>query len=234
MTNGRGNLLRHVEAIGREVDVVGDEGHPCTDHRRAGGRMRRGRAEIGRPPGGGHLRREPLELAAPDVFQVFPQRIARGFFVQVDRHMEPFGNRRADTLRQRNAIGHRDALDWHEGDDVHGSHAGMLATMRAQIDVRDGALEQREHRLLDSIRGAREREHRPVVRCVRRHIEELDTTGRTDDVRHPGDHIVAAAFAHIRDTLDQSHEIVDFRFQISDWIVDWDWISWIAVQGCHG
>ena len=50
--------------------------------------MRRRGAEVGRPSGRRHLRREALELAATDVLEVLARRVRRRLLVQVDRHAE--------------------------------------------------------------------------------------------------------------------------------------------------
>ncbi len=80
--------------------------------------------------------------------------------------MEPLGDGRADVLRQRHAVSHRDALDRDERHDVHGAEPRMFAAMRAQVDVRDRALEEHQHRLLEAGRVADDREHGTIVRRV--------------------------------------------------------------------
>ena len=46
--------------------------------------------------------------------------------------LRPLGH----VARQRHAIGHRHALDRHEGDYVHGAQAGVLAALGSQVDER--------------------------------------------------------------------------------------------------
>ena len=90
--------------------------------------MRRGRAEVGRPLRPRHLRREPFELAAADVFEVLPRGLAGGFLVEIDRHARSARRPSAPTsLRQRHAVGHRHALDRDERHDVDRAEPRMLA-----------------------------------------------------------------------------------------------------------
>ena len=106
--------------------------------------MRRRGAEVGRPAGGRHLRRQPFELAAADVFEVPARRVRRRLLVEVHRHVKPLGDRGAGLLRQRHAVGHRRAFDRDEGHDVDRAHARVFAAVRAQIDIGDRALDERE------------------------------------------------------------------------------------------
>ena len=89
----RRDLLCDIQPIGREVDVVGDQRHARADHRGAAARMRRRRAVVRRPSRLRQLRREPFELAAPDVFEILARRIRRRVFVQEDRQREALGHR---------------------------------------------------------------------------------------------------------------------------------------------
>jgi len=83
--DGRGNLLRDVEAIGRQIDVVGDQGirAPTTDT--PGGWMRHGRSEVGRPAFRSHLPCQTFELAAADVLQIPARRVRGRLFVEINK-----------------------------------------------------------------------------------------------------------------------------------------------------
>ena len=79
----------------------------------------------------------------------------------------------------------------------------MLAVVRAQIEIGDRALDEREHRLLDANGIAGEREHRAVVRGVGGEVEEADARHPPDRVGHGRDDLGPPALADVRDTLDQ-------------------------------
>ena len=81
---------------------------------------------------------QPLELAAPDVFEI-PARGVRGrFLVQIHRDLEARRHFGAHFPCERDAVGHRRALDRHERHDVDGAEPRVLAAMPAKIDVGDG------------------------------------------------------------------------------------------------
>ena len=69
-------------------------------------------------------------------------------------------------LGERDALGHRHALDRDERHDVDGAEARVLTLMLPQIDRPGRDLEQREDRRLDAGGVAGEREDRAVVRGV--------------------------------------------------------------------
>ncbi len=115
-------------------------------------RRRSGGAPAGRSPAPirlRHLRREPLELAAPDVLEVLARRIGGRLLVEIDRDAEPFGDGRGDVLRQRDALLHRDALDRHERHDVDRAEPRMLALVLPEIDGGQRLLEERHRRRLE-------------------------------------------------------------------------------------
>ena len=182
MANRGGDFLRDVEPVGVEVDVVGDERHARADHGGARRRVRLRRAEIRRPFRRRHLRREPLELAAADVLEVPARRSGRGLLVQIDRHAESFGDRRAHVARQRRALLQRDPFDRHEGHDVHRSETRVLALMGPEVDRGHGPFEERQRRGLERGGVSDEREHGPVVRGVRRDIQQLHVRRAADRV----------------------------------------------------
>ncbi len=108
----------------------------------------------------------------------------------------------ADFPRERHAVRHRHAFERHERHDVHRADARMLAAMRAQIDVGDRALEQRQHRALDAGGVAGEREDRAVVRRVGGVIEQAHAVDRANRVGHRRDDLGPASFADVRHAFD--------------------------------
>ena len=149
-------------------------------------RMGRGGAEVRRPLRLRHLGGEPFELTAADVLEVLA---ARGFVAKPLRRERPARANRsatvaADVLRQRDAVGHRRALDRDERHDVHGAEARMLALVCSQIDGGDGGCEEREGRRLERRRIPDEREDRTVVRGVGRMVEQPHA--RAAERRRPG------------------------------------------------
>ncbi len=205
LADGGGDLLRDVEPIGREVDVVGDERHARADDDGAGAGMRRRGAEVGRPARRGHLGRQPLELAAPDVLEVPAGRIGGCLLVQVHRHAEARRDGGAGLPGQRHAVGHRRALDRHEGDDVDGAQARVLAAVRPEVDVGDGPFDERQDGSLDAVGVAGEGEDGTVVRRVRGMVEQADAFDAPHGVGHGRDDLGPASFAHVGNAFDE-HE----------------------------
>ena len=173
--DGRGDLLRDVEPIGRQVDVVGDERHAGADDRGAGGRVRRRRAEVRRPRGLLHLGRQTFELAAPDVLEVAPRRRAR----------RPPRRERPAACARGNGVGHR---PWPSATQsaivapsIGTNGTTSTAPMRGcspvcvpEIDARDAASNSASTAARHTGGVAGERVHRPVVRRVRLHVEQPD------------------------------------------------------------
>ena len=144
--------------------------------RRAGGRVRRRRAEVGRPARRRHLRGQPLELTAPDVFEVLARRVVRRLLVEEDRDPEACRRRAAPTsLRERDAVGHRDAFDRHERHDVDGAEPRMLAAVAAAgRSPRTAARTARAIACFERRGVAGQREHRAVVRGIGGVVEQAD------------------------------------------------------------
>ena len=203
----RRNLLRDVQPVGGEIDVVGDERHARADHRGAGGRVRRGTAEVRRPSLLGHFRAQPFELAAPDVLEVAARRIGGRVFVQIDRDGEALRHLGPDFPRQRDAVGHGRALDRDKRHDVDRAQARVLTAVRAQVDVGRRALEERQDGVLEASRVADHGEHRAVVRRVRGMIEQPYAGNATDRLGHRRDDIRPPSLADVGNALDQRHEI---------------------------
>ena len=164
-----------------------------------------GRAEVRRPAGGGHLGRQPFELAAADVFEVLARGVRRGLLVEKDRDLKAFGDRGADVLRERHAFGHRDTLDRNERHDIDGAETRMLAPVLPQVDgvERDG--KERQRRRLDRRRVAGQREDGAVVGGVGRMVEQANARRLPDGLREALDDVGAAALADVGDRFDDRH-----------------------------
>ena len=117
--------------------------------------------------------------------------------------MKSIGNRRAGFPGERHAIGHRRTFDWHERYHVDGAEPRMLALVGAQVDIGDRALEERHDGALDPGGVADQREDGPVVRRVRRVIEETHARHPPDGAGHRGDHVRAASLADVGNALNQ-------------------------------
>ena len=81
----------------------------------------------------------------------------------------------------------------------------MLAGVRAEIDRGDRALVHREHRRLDRRRVAGHREHRSVVRRVRRIVEQADARHGADGGGDRLDDFGPPPLADVGNALDDWH-----------------------------
>ena len=168
--------------------------------------MRRRRAVIGGPAVRLHLRFQPLELAAADVFEVPAGGRPRGFFIEVDGNPEARRDLGRHVICQPYAILHRHAFDRHERHDVHGAEPRVLAAMRAEIDRADRFREEREDGGLQRRGVTREREHGSVVRPVGRIVEQPRAIHVPNRRGEPLDDVAAPPFTHVRNALDHGHE----------------------------
>ena len=125
--------------------------------------------------------------------------------VQEHRDVEAPRDFRADLPSQLNALHHRHAFNRDERHDVDRAEARVLAAMRPQIDVGDGARDQREDGVSDALGVARQRENRAVVRRIGRMVEQAHAGDAADGDRHLVDDLGPAALAHIRNALDYGH-----------------------------
>ena len=141
--NGRGDLLRDDEAIGRQIDVVRDQRHPRAYDRHAGGWMRHRRSEVGRPAFRGHLPCQTFELAAADVLQILARRVRGRLFVEICRYLKALGDGSARSPCERGALRHRDAVDRHKRHAVHAADSGVHAALRPAVDRRHGPIVDR-------------------------------------------------------------------------------------------
>ena len=123
-------------------------------------RRRSDAASAGRSPGAHsgsrHLRRQPLELAAPDVLEAAaaPGRappLRTDTPARRSARQPPRPTCRASATQSAIVA----SVERHERHDVDGAEARVLAAMRPEIDVRDRALDEREHRVCRARRRRR-------------------------------------------------------------------------------
>ena len=74
--------------------------------------------------------------------------------------------------------------------------------MRAQVDIGDRALEQRQHRAFDTGGVTRKGEDGAVMGRVGLIVEQAHAVDRPDGVRHCGHDLGTASFADIRHAFD--------------------------------
>ena len=101
---------------------------------------------------------------------------------QVNRHRKSFCDALRGVLRQRHAVVHRRAFDWHERDDIDSAHPRMFARMRSQIDQADRGVKQREHGGFERIGIAGHGDDRAVMRRIGGEIQQA-RTGHTANGR---------------------------------------------------
>ncbi len=201
MPDGCGDLFGHVEPVGGEIDVVGDQGHPRAHDRRPGGRVCGGRTKIGRPLGFGDLVGQPLELATAHVFKIPARRGGGGLLVEIDRQLVACGHGCGHFTRQRHAIGHRSVLDRDKRHHVHRAHPGMFAFVIAQIDGGQGGVEQGQSSVTHLRRCAGKRKDGPVVYRVGLDVEQARAGGSNRPATRI-EHVLAATFTDIGDAFD--------------------------------
>src|SRR5215470_2403070 len=103
-SNRCGDAFGDIQPFGRQVDVERDEGSTRADNGGTCGWMWFRWAEVRSPLWLRHFRRQPLELAAPDVLEPAPTVAQRGFFVQKNRYRQTFRQRLADITCQLHAF----------------------------------------------------------------------------------------------------------------------------------
>ena len=161
--------------------------------------------EVRRPSVGRHLRGEPLELAAADVFEVLAQRIRGRFLVEIHGHAKALRDFARRLLRERDAVLHGDAFNRHERDDVDGAKTRMLARVSAQVDRAGSRFEEREHGGLERCRIAGERDHRSVMRGVGGIVEQPRARHAAHRINDPFDNVGSTTLADVGNALDDRH-----------------------------
>src|SRR5206468_4966266 len=114
------------------------------------------------------------------------------------------GDRGADAVRKRDAVGHRDAGERDEWDDVDRAETRMLPLVPAHVDGLVRRVDERERRALDRVGLAGEREDRAVVIGIARPIEQSYAGRCGDDPREAVDDVEPTAFTDVRNALDDA------------------------------
>ena len=207
--DGRGDLLGHVEAIGGEVDVVGDERHARADDGRAGRRMRRapGRsraptlAAASSPPAPRTRRGGCLRDCGAPASRRPPRRETRAARSRA-RNLGARPRARAST--QSCIVAPSIGMNGH---DVDGAEARMLAVMLPQIDRRYRFLIQSEDGLLQRRAIAGKREHRAVMGRVGLDVQHACAGDGMQGVGDAGDDVGIPSLADVRNALDDGHVV---------------------------
>ena len=109
-----------------------------------------------------------------------------------------------DLARQCHTIGHRRALDRHEGDHVHGTEARVFALVLAEVDGGDRLVKQRERRGLHLRAVTGVAEDGPVMGRVGFDVQQL-RAGRADRRRTRVQHVLPSTVTDIGNTFDDRH-----------------------------
>ena len=81
----------------------------------------------------------------------------------------------------------------------------MLALMSREVDEVTGLRDASERSLGGALDRRDERDHRPVVRCIGRHVEQVNRLDGGDRIANGLDDLGPAAFGEIRNALDELH-----------------------------
>ena len=157
-----------------------------------------------RPFGTREFVRQRLVLPFADRGKRAPLRPARGVFVKIDGDAELIADALAESMRERDTIGHRDAGDRHERTNVGRAVAGMRARVRRHIDDLRGALDRAKRRFLDRVRSA-DKSHDGAIGFVAR--IDVDQLRAIDCADHFQDFLEAreiATFRKVRHALDNA------------------------------
>ena len=208
-TNRLRDILRHLQVLRTsEVHVVRDEERSRTDDRRAGGRVNGAWTEVRVAGGvGADLGAGELEPTAADVDQVRPFRAGRRPLVEVDGDAELVADPASECLGERDAVVHRGALQRNERADVRRTDARVLTLVRGEVDELLRLGDAAESGLDGHVGRCDERDDRPVVAGVRRHIEDRDPRCGRDRVPDGVDDLGAATLGEVGDALDESHAL---------------------------
>ena len=198
-----GDALGEVDVARLEVDVEGDEEGSGADGDGAGAGVHACGAEVGLTAEMRDVGLEALVLGLADIRQDDPLRARGGLGVEVDGQVEALRDVGAEATGELDALVHRRLAERHEGDDVDGADARVLALVLLHVDLRDGDLDGTLHRHGDRLGLAGEGQHAAIVVDVRRPIEEVDVRCRGHDSRQGIDDLGAPALAEVGDALDQ-------------------------------
>ena len=206
-THRLGDALGDGEVLlAAEVDVESDEEGARADHRGAGSRMDRVRAEVGDAVGiGADLLLRLLELAASDVGEIHAVGARGRAFVEEDGDAEFLADACAEGAGEDDAVLHRRAFERDEGADVGGADARVFAGVVVQVDQLGGLGDPRERRAGRARDRRGEGDHGAVVRRVAGDVEDDGALDRGDRVTDGRNDFGAAAFGEVRDAFDEGH-----------------------------
>src|SRR5512147_2973848 len=83
---------------------------------------------------GSQLVAKSFELTAPNVGEVLTIGARRRALVEVDRDLQLFADALAESSGERDAVVHRRAFEWDEGDDVRGTESRVFALVHGEVD----------------------------------------------------------------------------------------------------
>jgi ubiquinone/menaquinone biosynthesis C-methylase UbiE len=199
LTDHRRDGVRHLEVVGGEIDVEGNQRTAGADEHATGARI-----EPTRSPVRLDLARvdPPLELGRPATPEQRRPYTGRKLSVEEDGQLElgadPVCERERRFLRRVDLLGpHGDHRH-----DVGRANARVHAVVAAKIDPLSGALDRRKERIDDPRLVAGDREDGPVVVGIHMDVEEPGMSRKYSAKR--SDRLVRAALGEVRDGLERS------------------------------
>ena len=121
-----------------------------------------------------HGLRETLESGPSDVGQDAPVGAEGGLGIEEDGQVEALGQAGGEAARTLDTLLHGRVAEGHEGDDVHGPDARMLAPLHAHVDAFDGHLDRTLHGRHHAARVARHGVDAALMVRVSRLVQEPD------------------------------------------------------------
>ena len=188
---------------GVQVDVVGDQ-EVAGPHRggpRAG--VEGGRAEVGRPDRVGQAGLQALVLPGPHRRQVAAVGVQGGVAVAVDGEAHLVGQAPGQAVGVGHRLLHGDAGHRHQGADVHGPEAGVLAVVAAHVDGLGRRPPGPHRRLDDGVGRPDEGDHGAVGAPAGVDVEQRHLLHRRDGLGQAADDRRVAAFGEVGDALEQ-------------------------------
>ncbi len=198
-----GDALGEVDVARFQVDIEGDQEGSGADSHGTRSRVHACGSIVGLPTGMRDLGPEPLVLRFPDVGQDDPLGARGGLGIEVDGQLEALGDMGTEAARQLDALLHGRLAERHEGDDVDGPDAWVLALVLLHVDPGDGDLDRRLHRHRDGLGLTGEGQHAPVMVDIRRPVEEVDVRRGGHGGGQRVDDLGPASLAEVGDALDQ-------------------------------
>ena len=146
---------------------------------------------------------EPFVLALPHHCEVLALRPGGGVFVVVDRDPQLSTDPLSEGVGQGHTLLDRDVPNRHEGADIGGPDAGMLALVGGHVDQFGGPGNAGKGPLQDRLWRTHQGDDRAVGGPSGIHIEQGHTLDRSDGVGDGLDDRRVAAFGEVGHTLDE-------------------------------